>query len=64
MRPRRSPNEAPVCTMLRSWREEETFAIEEALETQYPERTFDFEATYNLAMSFGGGANRQVAHSY
>jgi len=50
--------------MLRSWREEKTFAIEEALETQYPERTFDFEATYNLAMSFGGGANRQVAHSY
>jgi hypothetical protein len=31
---------------------------------QYPERTFDFEAKYNLAMSFGGGANWQVAHYY
>lgn len=31
---------------------------------KYPERTFDFEAKYNLAMSFGGGANWQVAHYY
>jgi len=31
---------------------------------KYSERTFDFEAKYNLAMSFGGGANWQVAHYY
>jgi hypothetical protein len=31
---------------------------------KYAERTFDFEAKYNLAMTFGGGAHWQVAHYY
>ena len=31
---------------------------------KYPERTFDFETKYNLAMSLGGGAHWQVAHYY
>lgn len=31
---------------------------------KYPERTFDFETKYNLAMSFGGGAHWQVAHYF
>jgi len=31
---------------------------------KYPERAFDFEAKYNLAMTVGPGAHWQVAHYY
>jgi hypothetical protein len=31
---------------------------------RYPERAFDFEAKYNLAMTVGPGAHWQVAHYY